>query len=183
MGLEVYDHSLSFVDLTDPVLRGRARRLRTDEMADSALDGIVARMWQVLDSVEGVGLAAPQVGIPLAIFLVEYGEVRAAYANPVRSGLPWPSSELGREGCLSLPGYRARVMRPRTVMLEAVRVDGPRKGRGPTTLVATDWLARVYCHETDHLEGRLYIDRALPGTLELDDPDRAGSIEAALRRR
>ena len=126
MGLEVYDHSLSFVDLTDPVLRGRARRLRTDEMADSALDGIVARMWQVLDSVEGGvrHLAAPQVGIPLAIFLVEYGEVRAAYANPVRSGLPWPSSELGREGCLSLPGYRARVMRPRTVMPEAVRVDG-----------------------------------------------------------
>jgi peptide deformylase len=169
--------------MTDPVLRELARPLRTDELDGSALDAVVARMWRVLDTVGGVGLAAPQVGVPLAVFLVRYGEVRAAYANPVRSGLPWPSTEFGREGCLSLPGYGADVMRPRTVMLEAFRIDGPRKGRGPTTVAAADWLARVYCHEADHLEGRLYIDRAIPGTFRLDDLDRAGSIEAALRVR
>ena len=176
MGLEVFDRPLSFVDETDPVLRERARRLRTDELTGSALDAVVARMWRVLDKVGGVGLAAPQVGVPLAVFLVKYGEVRAAYANPVRSCLPWPLTELGREGCLSLPGYGADVMRPRTVMLEAFRIDGPRKGRGPVTIVAADWLARVYYHEADHLEGRLYVDRAIPGTFRLDDPDRADSM-------
>ena len=170
MGLETFNRPLSLVTLEDPALRELARPLRSDELLGPAISAVVARMWRALDSAGGVGLAAPQVGLPLAIFLVKFDETRAAYANPIHAGFPSIATELGREGCLSLPGYRADVMRPKSVMIEAFRLDGPRKGRGPITIVASDWLARIYCHEIDHLRGMLYVDRALPGTMRANEP-------------
>lgn len=150
----------------EPVLRTRARLLAPDTLESDELARFVGRLWDVLDGIAiGVGLAAPQVGLPYAIFLADdrHG-LRVALANPRRELLvPAPEGAEGTEGCLSWPGWQGRVTRP----LRAI-VRGHVIGDGPRTLDLTGFGARILDHEMDHLNGRLYIDRVKPGTLVSD---------------
>ena len=116
------------------------------------------RLWVLLKDMadtmykaEGVGLAAPQVGILRRVVVIDIGEGLVELINPEiveRSG-----SQCGREGCLSLPGRQGIVTRPNYVKVRAQ----DRKGN-PIELEAEGFMARAVCHELDHLDGRVYID-------------------------
>ncbi len=139
----------------DPVLRQRAEEV---QVFDEELRQLVDDMFETMYAAEGIGLAAPQVGISKRLFVVdtrEPGDEPCAVINPViaeRSG-----SERGEEGCLSLPGLVGVVERSTLVTIEAVDVEG-----NPLRIDATDLLARVMQHEIDHIDGVLFIDRLSP---------------------
>lgn len=138
----------------DPVLRARCREVET---FDDELKRLAADMVETMHSAPGIGLAAPQVGkeIRLALVDLSVGEDPEALHILVN---PQIVEEEGRdtqvEGCLSLPGFTDRVERPTRIRVEAQDLDGRR-----FELTAEDWLARAVCHEIDHLDGVLFVDR------------------------
>lgn len=140
----------------DPVLRRRASEVSeiTPQLHDT-----IADMVETMYDEAGIGLAAPQVGIPLRLMVVgdERGREPRAVINPVI--LARGGEVTAEEGCLSLPGIFAPVTRAEWVDLEARDVDGQ-----PVKLHGRGLLARVFQHEMDHLDGVLFIDRLDPVT-------------------
>ena len=124
----------------------------TDEIT-ALVDDMVATMY----AAPGIGLAAPQVGVPLRIFVVDLSVGRdpaglIVMINPAfveRDGM-----QLEEEGCLSMPGFTATVARPQRVVVRGLDRDGREHDREGTGL-----LARAFQHEMDHLDGRLFVDR------------------------
>lgn len=160
-----------------PVLRSVARPY-DGQVDDAELTELLALMHRTMRAAPGVGLAAPQIGLPLAIAVVEDpgsgdGEATRVRERPV---LPYrvlvnPSyapagDELVAfyEGCLSVEGYQAVVPRPRQVHLTGLDETGAALDE-----VVTGWPARIVQHETDHLRGTLYLDRALTRSLSATD--------------
>lgn len=116
------------------------------------------RLWMLLKDMadtmykaEGVGLAAPQVGILRRVVVIDIGEGLIELINPVI--VETAGTQCGREGCLSLPGRQGIVTRPNWVKVHAQ----DRKGNA-FELEAEGFMARAVCHELDHLDGRVYID-------------------------
>jgi len=142
----------------DPVLRQKAKPI---ESFDEALRELVADMFDTMRAYRGVGLAANQVGVLQKVFVVEAqrgeGEepLRLALINPTLSEAT--GSENGEEGCLSVPGIYEDVRRALKVRVQARDLNGE-----PVDFVAEGYLARVLQHETDHLEGVLFLDRLSP---------------------
>lgn len=151
------------VTLPDPVLRTRARKIK---LFDSELQRVADEMLETMRAAPGVGLAAPQVGLSQRLILVEYAEPADdpeapakppklfVVANPeiVRHSTETVS---GNEGCLSVPGYLDEVERYQSLTLKGFNPRGK-----PLRVKATGWLARIFQHEIDHLDGVLFIDRA-----------------------
>lgn len=145
----------------EPVLHLRASEIST---FDESLQGLIGDMFETMEAAPGVGLAAPQVGVGKRIFVYDWddGEThwRGVAINPqlelseLEPGLPDEETEV--EGCLSIPGERAPLRRYNRAVLSAV--DGEGK---PYQIEATGWLARIFQHEFDHLEGVLYRDRLI----------------------
>ena len=124
---------------------------KPQEKFDLRLWVLLKDMADTMYKAEGVGLAAPQVGILRRVVVIDIGEGLVELINPEiveRSG-----SQCGREGCLSLPGRQGIVTRPNYVKVRAQ----DRKGN-PIELEAEGFMARAVCHELDHLDGRVYID-------------------------
>jgi peptide deformylase len=139
----------------DPILRQKAAAIEavTPEITPMVEDMIETMFHQV-----GIGLAAPQVGIPLRLIVMDDGKRGArALLNPVI--VEQRGSARAEEGCLSLPGIFAEVQRSDWVRLEALDADG-----APVSLEAGGLQARVILHEVDHLDGILFIDRLPPVT-------------------
>jgi peptide deformylase len=142
-----------------PVLRRKAIKVAR---FDQALERLVQDLWDTMYDAPGVGLAAPQIGVPLRVLVAEWAEEqdgeelvqRVAFVNPEiikRSA----EEEPGTEGCLSIPGYVGDNIR-RAV---AITVKG-RDPRGRDLRVhAEGWFARILQHEIDHLDGILFTDR------------------------
>ncbi len=134
------------------VLKSGGRRI---EKIDDSVRALAAKMIDIMVEQKGVGLAGPQAGVGLAIFVVsEDGtkENAKVYINPEIA--PAGSVEICEEGCLSLPGRWAKVKRHTKCTVKATGLDGKEfveEGEG--------LLARAFQHETDHLEGRLIVDR------------------------
>lgn len=160
-----------------PVLRAPA--LRYDgQLADDELLALVTLLRRTMHAAPGVGLAAPQVGLPLALAVVEDPGVEVAEVARERERPPLPFRVLVNpayeavddervgfyEGCLSVPGYVAVVARPRRV-----RLTGQDETGAPVDEVLTGWPARIVQHETDHLQGTLYLDRAQMRSLAASD--------------
>ena len=139
----------NIVKVGDDVLRKVCRTQMTfDEKLWSLLDDMAETMYKA----EGVCLAAPQVGILRRVCVVDVGEGLIELINPViteKSG-----SQKGSEGCLSVPDRYEEVTRPNKVTVRAQN----RKGEN-IEIKAEGFLARAFCHEIDHLDGILYIDR------------------------
>lgn len=139
----------NIVKVGDDVLRKICRTQMTfDQKLWSLLDDMAETMYKA----EGVGLAAPQVGILRRVCVVDVGEGLIELINPViteKSG-----SQKGNEGCLSVPDRFEEVTRPNKVTVKAQN----RKGEN-IEIKAEGFLARAFCHEIDHLDGILYIDR------------------------
>jgi peptide deformylase len=163
--------SLRIVSYPDKVLRARAKAIAAPPVSDEVRN--VARvMIELMFEAEGIGLAAPQVGLDWRLFVVHVpeSETRSAaagpgdplpeatprptvYINPVLS-LPEGAPELMEEGCLSLPEIRGDLLRPPTITITALDLEGQ-----PFSQRATGLLARCWQHELDHLDGVLIIDR------------------------
>lgn len=147
------------VTLPEPVLRGKARKV-TDFGQD--LQKLVDDMVETMREAPGVGLAAPQIDIPLRVIVVEFGDEEDEEAPTKLYTMVNPEiarystdSVVGVEGCLSIPGFQGDVERPL-----AVTVKGQNRHGQPMRIKAKGWLARIFQHEIDHLNGVLFIDRA-----------------------
>jgi len=132
---------------------------------DDNLRGVVKEMFHLMYEAKGIGLAANQVGLPLRLFVVnatgeaDETEEEVVFINPTIRNRKGQVS--GEEGCLSLPGLYADVVRAEEIVVEAYDLQGK-----PFRAKVNDLLARVIQHENDHLDGVLFIDR-------LDEMDRA----------
>lgn len=138
------------VKIGDDVLRQKCFPV---EVFDDKLAQLLDDMKETVRKEEGAGLAAPQVGILRRVVVVDVEEGFFEFVNPK---FIWQKGEQsGAEGCLSVPGKRGIVSRPNKVKI----AFQDRKG-DPYTLVASGFFARAICHELDHLDGILYIDKA-----------------------
>jgi peptide deformylase len=144
-----------------PILKYGASTLH-DKAVDVAaitpdIDALVGDMIDTMYAAPGVGLAAPQIGVPLRVFVVDVSVGRdpnglIVMINPqfvVREGM-----QLEEEGCLSLPGFEATVVRPTRAVVKGLDREGTEHEREGTGL-----LARAFQHEMDHLDGKLFIDQ------------------------
>ena len=135
--------------LPDPVLRQKAKRVRT---IDGSIRKLIADMVETMHAAPGVGLAAPQVGVPLRVIVLGMPEEEdIAIINPQivrRTG-----ERLVNEGCLSVPGYVGEIKRA-----ESVRAKGRDQNGKEIRIKADELLAQALEHEIDHLNGVLYID-------------------------
>ncbi|MFG3281150.1 peptide deformylase [Streptomyces sp. NPDC048111] len=164
---------LPIVSAGAPVLR-RPTGPMDAGLGGARLDRLIEAMRETMRAAPGVGLAAPQVGLPLRLAVIEDTADVSEEIRRVRGRVPQPFRVLvnpsyapegpGRaaffEGCLSVPGWGAVVARHRSVRLRAL----DERGR-PIDEVFTGWPARIVQHETDHLDGVLYLDRAEPRSL------------------
>jgi peptide deformylase len=158
-----------------PEVRGRAKRVsRIDDTIRALLDDMVDTMRVA----PGVGLAAPQIGVPLRLIVVEYEGQLFRVVNPELSKMA--GAETDEEGCLSVPNWQGPVTRATSIFVKGRDRDG-REFR----LAADGWLARIFQHECDHLDGTLFIDRVTDrAALHWIDPeDVLEEAEGGKRRR
>ncbi len=145
----------------DPVLRQKAKRVR---FIDSSINKLIENMLETMRSVEGVGLAAPQIGISLRVIVIGLPEKEdICLINPQivrRSG-----ERVINEGCLSVPGYRGEVKRAVSVTVKGRDLSGKE-----IRIKADELLAQALEHEINHLDGVLYID-------QLTSPDKLRKLE------
>ena len=168
---------LQIVQIGEEVLRRPANELSRDEILSAKIQELIEHMRDTMRNAPGVGLAAPQVGVPLQLAVIEDREEYHKKLTPAqlseRQRRPTPfhviinprvisADNLGVEffeGCLSVAGYSAIVPRSRLVALEYLNERAERK-----TVEAAGWYARILQHEIDHLSGVLYVDRMRTGT-------------------
>lgn len=120
---------------------------------------LLANMAEVMYSTNGIGLAANQIGVLKRLIVIDIGEGLIKLINPVI--IDSSGEQIDQEGCLSIPNVWGMVKRPERVVVNAIDENGRK-----TEITGNDLLARVLCHETDHLNGVLFTDKAEPGTLE-----------------
>ena len=130
-------------------------RQKSEEVTsfDINLFTLLNDMKETLLDAKGAGLAAPQVGVLKRVFVVDVEEGYFEFVNPVILGTS--GSQYGVEGCLSVKGKWGDVKRPRKVTVKAFDRFGQ-----PFKIVAKDFFAKAICHEYDHLDGVLYVDKA-----------------------
>jgi peptide deformylase len=167
----------------DPMLRRPAEAVDPAALSSPELRRLIARMKATMEAAPGVGLAAPQVGEPLQLAVLQdgperWGDVAAAdlaarertvlaftvLVNPVLVPVPEAGTVSFYEGCLSVPGFAGVVPRYRSVRVEGLDEHGE-----PRTLTFVGWPARIAQHETDHLLGSLYLDRVETRSLSTVD--------------
>ena len=134
----------------DPILRKRSREVI--EINDRILE-ILDDMTETLYKENGIGIAAPQLGILKRIVVIDNGDGPIELINPVI--LSAEGVQDGTEGCLSVPGQFGLVSRPSHVRIKALNRKGKR-----VEILGDAILARAFCHEVDHLDGKLFIDIA-----------------------
>ena len=121
---------------------------------DDRLAELIDDMIETMRNAEGVGIAAPQVGILKRCVVIDVGEGKIELVNPeiiAQSG-----SQIGSEGCLSVPGVFGEVERPNEVTVRAQDRNGK-----TFELTGTELLARALCHETEHLDGKLFLEKVI----------------------
>jgi peptide deformylase len=147
------------ITLPDPVLKKKARKV--SEFGPD-LQRLIDDMVETMREAPGVGLAAPQVNVSMRVIVVEFGdeedeEIPAKLFTIVNPEITRQSQEtvMGIEGCLSIPGILGEVERSSSVTLKGFNRHGK-----PIRIKANGWLARIFQHEVDHLDGVLFVDRA-----------------------
>jgi peptide deformylase len=164
--------SLKIVQVGEPVLRRQARRLSIDEIKSAPIQQLIERMRETMRAAPGVGLAAPQIGEPLQLAVIEDSAdylkdvPQEILAERQRSAVPFhviinpelsivgDSQAMFFEGCLSLSGFTALVPRALEVQVKCLNQHAE-----PLVIKARGWYARILQHEIDHLQGNIYIDR------------------------
>ncbi len=171
-------NDLKIIQYPHPTLRHVSKPLKR---VDQELRDAIKQMFGLMYAAKGVGLAANQVDLPYRFFIVNpQGEPakgeEMVFINPVLSR--HKGTVEGEEGCLSLPGLYADVMRAERVTIDAYNLAGE-----PVHLDAEGFLARVIQHETDHINGKLFVDRlGTAAQLEVRDTLREFEIQFASQR-
>ena len=152
------------VHIGDPMLREKARQLTPEEIGSSTLRELIDDMTETMHEEGGIGIAAPQVGasVRAAIIEIDAGSTRYPDMRPFpltvllnpRITVLDPQEQTFWEGCLSVPNLRGVVSRPRKVRVEYVDMEGAERA-----IVAEGFLATVFQHELDHLDGILFLDK------------------------
>ncbi len=127
---------------------------------DGRIAALVEDMVETMYAAPGIGLAAPQIAVPLRVIVVDLsvGEDRTQLIKLINPELVVKEGEQRHEeGCLSVPGYDGTPVRPARVTVRGLDLDGTER-----VYAATDLLARAFCHEIDHLDGILFVDRLSP---------------------
>ena len=132
----------------DPILTKKAKEVKE---ITGRTKSFIEDMLETMYEYDGVGLAAPQVGILKRIVVIDIGEGPLVFVNPVITMTD--GEQCGSEGCLSVPGKAGMVTRPNYVKVEAYDENMEK-----FELEGTELLARAICHECDHLDGKLYVD-------------------------
>ena len=148
----------------DEILKKKSREVETiDEKIQELIDDMIDTMHKY----NGVGLAAVQVGILKRVVVIDLYDDKGPIAliNPII--LKKKGEHEVDEGCLSFPNQFAKVIRPEEVTAEYTDRNGKR-----IKVKAKDLLAQAICHELDHLEGQVFIDKIVPGTLEYIEPEK-----------
>lgn len=145
------------LEYPDPRLRGLAQPV---EQVDDSVRALVEDMAETMYAAPGVGLAAPQIGVALRVFVIDIADENepsqfAAYINP--EIIETIGTQSWKEGCLSFPGVAENLKRAERVRVRALGIDGK-----PFELSAEGLLAVAIQHETDHLNGILMIDKVGP---------------------
>ena len=147
----------------DEILRKRAREV---EKFDDKLKELVDDMIETMHKNNGVGLAAQQVGILKRVIVIDIydGKGPIVLINPIITKTKGEHEV--EEGCLSFPNQYAKLIRPKEVEVEAFNREGEK-----IRIKAKDLFAQAICHETDHLNWELFVDKMLPGTLQIVKPE------------
>lgn len=133
----------------DDVLR---KKCKTVEVVDDRIKTLIKDMIDTMYEADGVGLAAPQVGILKRVVVIDVGDGPVALINP--EIIETEGSYIDIEGCLSVPGEQGEVERPERLKVKALNEKGEE-----VIIEAEDLFARAVCHEVDHLNGVLFIDK------------------------
>jgi peptide deformylase len=151
--MQVDSQSLSLVFYPAAVL---CKRVEEVDPSDSNVQEVAKRMMELMVEQEGVGLAAPQVGLEWRLFVTrdpDDHEKAIAWINPTLEVID-PEIELAEEGCLSLPDIHGNIRRPIGIKIKGWNVQGEK-----AEMTSHDFIARVWQHENDHLDGILIIDK------------------------
>lgn len=138
---------------SDAILRKRSKEVT--EITPKILT-LIEDMIETMHNAEGVGLAAPQVGILRRVIVVDIGDERGSIPLINPRLIKLKGEQVDPEGCLSIPGVQGEVSRPQTVV-----VEGMNPGGKEIKIECEGLLARVFCHEIDHLDGILFIDKVI----------------------
>ncbi len=146
----------------DEILKKKSREV---ELIDEKLQILIDDMIETMHKYNGVGLAAVQVGVLKRVIVIDLYDDKGPIVmiNPVI--IKTKGEQEVDEGCLSFPNQFAKVIRPAEVVAEYTDRDGKRM-----QVKAKELLAQAICHEVDHLNGEVFVDKILPGTLEYVDP-------------
>ncbi len=137
-----------------PTISLRERSKDVDDPTSKKIQKLISDMNETMIDAEGIGIAAPQVGVNIRLFLVRTDTGYNAYMNPTLKGFGWKKIRF-EEGCLSVPGIFGPVKRPTSLAITYINEHGEK-----TIEKAKGLLARVLQHEFDHIQGILFIDKA-----------------------
>lgn len=140
----------NIVEMGDEILRKKSKPVKE---LNERMKILIDDMIETMHHAEGVGLAAPQVGVLRRIIVIDIGEGPIVLVNP--EILEMSGEQDGQEGCLSVPDMAGQVKRP-----DYVRIRGLNREGQEVEYEGRELLARAFCHEYDHLEGVLYVDKA-----------------------
>jgi peptide deformylase len=141
----------------DPVLHAPSTPVKE---FDGSLAELVKDMVETMYAAPGIGLAAPQIGVPLRVIVIDLSvgeekEKLIALVNP--EFVEREGEQRHEEGCLSVPGFGGSPVRPAKVVVKGLDLHGQER-----VYTGTDLLARAFCHEIDHVDGLLFVDRLTP---------------------
>lgn len=146
----------------DEILRKKSREI---EVIDDKIIELLDDMLETMHKYNGVGLAAPQVGVLKRAIVIDLydGNEPLKLINP--KIVKTKGTQEVEEGCLSFPNQYAKMIRPEEIAAEALNTEGKK-----IKIKAKGLLAQAICHEVDHLDGILFVDNMIPGTLEYVEP-------------
>ena len=151
------------IKMGNPILRKKSKKLSKEEITSSEIKTLIQDMWETMEASGGIGLAAPQIGVSIQLAIIKIPSDSKRYPQAEKSKeyiiinpkITYLTQETQGfwEGCLSLPGLRGYVERPKKI-----KVDYLDQGARSSSIVLEGFLATVFQHELDHLFGNLYID-------------------------
>lgn len=138
------------------------KKSKVVEVVDDKIRELVKDMFETLKKYDGVGLAAVQVGILKQVVVIDLGENEGKYVLINPEIISQTGTQTVEEGCLSFPNKFAKIERPEKVTVRALNESGEK-----IEISAKGLLAQAICHEVDHLKGEVFINKIIPGTLEI----------------
>ena len=147
----------------DEILRKRSKEI---EVIDDKIRALAEDMIETVHKYDGLGLAGPQIGILKRIVVIDLYEPGTQYVLINPEIISVKGEQEVQEGCLSFPNKFGIVIRPKEVEVKALNLDGEE-----IRIIGKDLLAQALCHEIDHLNGEVFIDKVEPNTLEIVTPE------------